>query len=761
MPGTSARLFDVKRAIVRAKKLDKSTGGPQLEFDLSVKNAMTQEAYDDETMLLPRGSRLIVQRLPAARGHDLLSKIARADAGISNGVGHVAYGNVAAAQNGFYTIESHKGEQDEFVDVRPTVPEPSETNIPEAGHDSEKELAALKAVTDIGSYGSSTTISRSAQPGKFRSGAGGVPLPSMVSPPFKPHNNNNFHSRPNADPELRDQERTQERHNPSQAPKKRATGIPRTFLNLTKQPAPDADGAGDSEDGDDGAMVNSLGRLQPNVIGFKALVNRGGGLSESGVGGKRLDLDYALKITNKTIPDHLQCGICHQIAKNAMFISWDNEGRSACELCMRDGLAQNGFRCPLTGNEGVSPDDLFPNRGLRVAADLFEQDVMKCMREIVERQEAVNEQEERIATSKGQNEFEGDSMDKGMIMPRKNSVPEKKRRNSNDFAEDDFGGDVFDVSNDIVTNEHETDTFGSKTGGDKAVATKLSKNENKNDIVSNNSNKSIAELAHDSKKSVLDPGHVNSGTDTGMTNDQSKNVVNSSTFLPKTLNKNAVDKSVPSANNLTESQKESLQTKQPPPSTTTNRREMLKNRVPPAGYTMGIAGLVHGPVACLVPPKHLSVSSHTDTISVGSTICGGRGRGGQGGYHHHQGGRGEDMHRNAFDNQGVGGFHGRGRGGGRFQGQKPPFLQQRDGSSGGGRGYRGGFGQTNYQNCGGRVGQQGWRGDCNGRGNHNGGNGDYLNNQVSFLSVIPSYQRVRSPYVYHDNNSSQLEFQVL
>ena len=49
MPGTSARLFDVKRAILRAKKLDLKLrgGGPPLEFDLSVKNSITNEEYEE------------------------------------------------------------------------------------------------------------------------------------------------------------------------------------------------------------------------------------------------------------------------------------------------------------------------------------------------------------------------------------------------------------------------------------------------------------------------------------------------------------------------------------------------------------------------------------------------------------------------------------------------------------------------------------------------------------------------------------------
>ncbi len=63
LPGSAARLFDVKKAIVLAKKLDQGS----MEFDLSVRDATTNVEYTDDAMLLPRGARLVVQRLPVAR----------------------------------------------------------------------------------------------------------------------------------------------------------------------------------------------------------------------------------------------------------------------------------------------------------------------------------------------------------------------------------------------------------------------------------------------------------------------------------------------------------------------------------------------------------------------------------------------------------------------------------------------------------------------------------------------------------------------
>jgi hypothetical protein len=108
-------------------------------------------------------------------------------------------------------------------------------------------------------------------------------------------------------------------------------------------------------------------------------VRTGGGQSLSSSTGRR-DLD-ALKLTATSVPDHLQCGICHTIVKSVMLVQWDTaEGRSTCESCIRDGQTKNGFTCPLTGTKGVSPDDLFPNVGLRKAADAFVRDVRRWTR---------------------------------------------------------------------------------------------------------------------------------------------------------------------------------------------------------------------------------------------------------------------------------------------------------------------------------------------------------------------------------------------
>lgn len=152
MPGSMARLFDVKRAIVKAKKLDKAAGGG-LEFDLCITNAATDEVYSDDNILLPRGTRVIVQRLPAARGLGLLAKIAREEAGLQTRPPHSFPG--AVESNASYTISSKENEDDDFIrHTTPTLPQNADND--DKNDEEEDELKALKAVTEP-SQGTSKT----------------------------------------------------------------------------------------------------------------------------------------------------------------------------------------------------------------------------------------------------------------------------------------------------------------------------------------------------------------------------------------------------------------------------------------------------------------------------------------------------------------------------------------------------------------------------------------------------------------------------
>lgn len=528
LPGNNARLLDIKKAIVTAKRLDQGS----MDFDLSVKDATSGAEYLDDTAILPRGTRIVVQRLPSARGQGILAKIARSQFGDRAGPGNpnAAATSTTGPNADFYTIDSRDHDEDEEFVSTSTIPPPP----PPSTDDS--ELAALRAATDA-------TISGGPGRGMGR-GAGGVMLrgrpassvggfrpnqPAGLGPPPSRGLDSFLHSKPNnrpdADPEIREQE-----HQPQ---KKRATGIPRTFLSLS---------APQGTDGPDGAGLI----IQPNTFVFEELVTRGGGQSENTSGTKR-DLDYALKITATPIPEYLQCAICHNVVRDAMMLPWDPEGRTTCEQCIRTALTENGFRCPLTQQEGVSPDDLLPNHALRKAAVQFVKDVMEKMKEIDQHAEV--EEDINIENDK-QNLLEGDLNDKGVVLSRRAAAAEKRKQDVDDFAgDDDFGGDVFAVEVEKPIDDNLDDPMMAEEDAPNANAINEIKTENEplTEIVQEQSGKEILEQTKPEDMDVVAEANVQ--------------------------NSEKVDSTITSSNAID----------------TQNRHVATRRRGPPMGYTMGPA----------------------------------------------------------------------------------------------------------------------------------------------------------------------------
>ena len=98
-----------------------------------------------------------------------------------------------------------------------------------------------------------------------------------------------------------------------------------------------------------------------------------------------------------------------------------------------------------------SPDDLLPNHALRKAAEQFINGVMEKMEEIdlAVDEDADDEDVEETDGAKKNSILEGDSADKGVVLSKRASLLEKKKRQAQDDpfggGNDDFGGDVFHV----------------------------------------------------------------------------------------------------------------------------------------------------------------------------------------------------------------------------------------------------------------------------------------------------------------------------
>ena len=443
------------------------------------------------------------------------------------GVGHNSVGPAGGdAPSNFYTIDTRANDdEDEFVSTKTAE---------------EKELEALRAVTDASQRNTASTSIRAG--GGFRpGGAGRGGMQAAAAAPRQ--------QRPNADPELRELQQRE------QQPKKRATGIPRTFLSLSA-PAKTTDAEGNE---------TSVPVLQPNTIGFEELISRRGGQSENASGSKR-DLDYALKLTATTIPEYLQCSICGGIVKDAMILPWDAEGRTTCEMCIRDALTQNGFRCPLTGQEGVSPDDLLPNLALRKAAEQFVKKVIQQMDEI-EKQQVEDDRAPESANggdgARSSNLLEGDGADKGVILSKRASVAEKRKKQEEEDpfgGNDDFGGDVFAVVVEKDVEQEETSKEEKPEQVKPAVQTPQTK-------------KDVGDVASSEKDH---PGKASSPVTETPSNEETHQRNASFRTEHLEIDTNARSKS-PTPNE-----------RSPHDPVSGNRRD--RRRGPPAGYTMGPAG---------------------------------------------------------------------------------------------------------------------------------------------------------------------------
>ena len=148
------------------------------------------------------------------------------------------------------------------------------------------------------------------------------------------------------------------------------------------------------------------------------------------IGDKTIPFKDALIITATTVPGHLQCEVRRGLLNEPACIHWDNEGRSACESCIRAALSKD-FHCPITGVE-ISHDDIHINRSLQHAVDIFTDSVNRKMKEI----------NENKATH---DEGFVEQADKDIHRVQKNIKEYDEKGKEAPVAEDDsiFDGDIF------------------------------------------------------------------------------------------------------------------------------------------------------------------------------------------------------------------------------------------------------------------------------------------------------------------------------
>ena len=150
--GPSAKLLDIKKAIVVRHKLDRIKG---VDFELTVGNASTGEEYGDDSILIHRGTRLILKRLPAERGRGILATIANSDSPLVKGNGRTSIhrsflpqkAHILNSRSACYSIDARNEDDDEFVSsssnhvlATPTL----HTNVPGTSPSRSTRLASFR-----------------------------------------------------------------------------------------------------------------------------------------------------------------------------------------------------------------------------------------------------------------------------------------------------------------------------------------------------------------------------------------------------------------------------------------------------------------------------------------------------------------------------------------------------------------------------------------------------------------------------------------
>ncbi|KAJ8662392.1 hypothetical protein O0I10_002086 [Lichtheimia ornata] len=409
--GPGASVFDVKREIIRAKKLGKGT-----DFDLAIYNAQTDEEYKDDVFIIPRNTSIIVRRLPASRpGKGTAQRyvlgalpadgkgMGTSGIGMMKGGGGGGHHHGPPAPGSAAERFSNSNRSNMVLNApqyrnRPQQqqqsPTPSQmdsqnsdtSTAPAATPADDSEEARIQAMfqqtTD--QWGAMQEklaeqqyIPYTPRGGEWRRGRGGYhhsqrdgndggdnqqQQPQRVPPPTyvcyrcgqKGHYINQCPT--NGDKEFDKHPRI-----------KRTTGIPRSFLKVIEEPKNAV------KSGTGGLMVTPKGDL---VVAQADSSTWDKHVAKSNLGtstaGDLLDLYGSILVV-----DHLRCPICEGLFREATITPCC--GATFCDECIRGYMLENDFCCQdCNAQIKLGLDGLIPNMDVRECVDNY---VRECVRQ--------------------------------------------------------------------------------------------------------------------------------------------------------------------------------------------------------------------------------------------------------------------------------------------------------------------------------------------------------------------------------------------
>ncbi|XP_057716747.1 E3 ubiquitin-protein ligase RBBP6 isoform X2 [Corythoichthys intestinalis] len=306
--GPQVTLTDLKEQIMGREKLRAG------DCDLQITNAQTKEEYTDDEGLIPKGSSVIVRRVPNIR------------------VSVKKTQNVERSDSHCYFASGAVKARDDHSSSK-TLPLFSKMVNLAAADVSEDDK--IKVVMNQSSYDPMTYIK------KFN---GALPANNIC---YR-CGNVGHHSR--KCPSIGEK-------NFDNLPKiKKSTGIPRSFMVEVDDP------------NIKGAMLTSCGRFAIPAIDAQAYA----------VGKKEKhpflhQEESKLEEEKVPVPEELQCLICRDLLVDSVVIPCC--GNSYCDDCIRTALLDSeGHVCPTCNQSDVSPDTLIANKFLRQAVNNFQKE---------------------------------------------------------------------------------------------------------------------------------------------------------------------------------------------------------------------------------------------------------------------------------------------------------------------------------------------------------------------------------------------------
>ncbi|CAM0136573.1 Protein mpe1 [Umbelopsis sp. WA50703] len=367
--GAGTSVFDLKREIIRAKKLGKGT-----DFDLAIYNSQSNEEYKDDLYTIPRNTSIIVRRLPPSRpGKGTAQRyVSGAMPNDGKGLGQSGAGvlrsgpptsgsgeRFGAGRSNVFDARQQR-QQQHATNTPPGAAAPAQDQNTEPAPEDDSEEAKIAAMfqqtTDQWGQMQEKMAEQQYIPfmGRgggqdWRGGRGGrggarggytpgvgrgndpnaANMPQRTPPPNyicfrcgeKGHFINNCPT--NGDKEFDKHPRI-----------KRTTGIPRSFLKVIEQPKTAV------QSGTGGVMVTPGGDL---VVAEADSVSWQQYQAKSAALGNNLNAELGDLIDTIPVPDDLQCPICMGIFKEAVITQCC--GSSYCDECIRTYMLENDLKC--------------------------------------------------------------------------------------------------------------------------------------------------------------------------------------------------------------------------------------------------------------------------------------------------------------------------------------------------------------------------------------------------------------------------------